>query len=89
MLAKTFGTISKPQREIPPQPLPPRPPGPMQCCHVAVFMYGQNDFSGFQHCLGEGGRGKGGLPKIHSDISNKFMAIGYRYPEHYCTLQTI
>ena len=45
----------------------------------AVFMYSQNDFSGFQHCSGKGGEG---LPKIHNDISNKFMSIGYRYPEH-------
>ena len=50
ILAKNIGTNSKTQHEI-----PPRPPAPMQCCQVAVFMYSPIDFSDFQHCLGEGG----------------------------------
>ena len=61
-------------------------PNPMQCCHVAVFMYSPNDFSGFQHCLGEGG---GGVPQICNDSTTKLMTNGYRYPEHKCTLQML
>ena len=56
----------------------------MQCCQVAVFMYSPIDFSGFQHCLGEGG-----LPKIRNDGTTKLMTTGYRYPEHKCTLQAL
>ena len=58
LLAKNVGTNSKTQHEIPAAP-PPPPPAPMQCCQVAVFMYNPIDFSGFQHCLGDGG-----LPKF-------------------------
>ena len=47
-------------------------PAPMQCCQVAVFMYSPIDFSGFQHCLGEGG-----LPKIRNDGTTKLMMTGY------------
>ena len=54
ILAKNVGTISKTQHEI-----PSRLPNPMQCCHVAVFMYSPNDFSGYQYCLGGGGGGGG------------------------------
>ena len=79
ILAKNIGTNSKTQHEI-----PPRPPAPMQCCQVAVFMYSPIDFSGFQHCLGEGG-----LPKIRNDGTTKLMTTGYRYPEHKCTLQAL
>ena len=60
----------------------PHPPAPMQCCESAVFMYSPIDFSGFQHCLGEGE-----LPKLRSDGTTKLMTTGYRYPEHKCTLQ--
>ena len=45
-------------------------PAPMQCCHVAMFMYSLNDFSGYQHCLGEGGGG-GGLAQIRNDSTTK------------------
>ena len=76
ILAKNIGTNSTTQHEI-----PPRSPAPRQCCQVAVFMYSPIDFSGFQHCLGEGG-----LPKIRNDGTTKLMTTGYRYPEHKCTL---
>ena len=79
ILAKNIGTNSKTQHEI-----PPRPPAPRQCCQVAVFMYSPIDFSGFQHCLGEGG-----LPKIRNDGTTKLMTTDYRYPEHKCTLQSL
>ena len=79
ILAKNIGTNSKTQHEI-----LPRPPAPMQCRQVAVFMYSPIDFSGFQHCLGEGGP-----PKIRNDGTTKLMTTGYRYPEHKCTLQSL
>ena len=59
-------------------------PAPRQCCQVAVFMYSPIDFSGFQHCLGEGG-----LPKIRNDGTTKLKSTGYRYREHKCTLQSL
>ena len=49
-------------------------------------MYSPIDFSGFQHCLGEGG---GGGSKLRNDGTTKLMTTGYRYPEHKCTLQTL
>lgn len=61
----------------------------MQCYHVAVFMYSPKDFSGYQHCLGEG---EGvGLPNIRNGSTTKLIATAYRYPEvqHKCKLQML
>ena len=44
-------------------------------------MYSLNDFSGYQHCLGEGGAAMHGTPKLE--------VTGHRFPKHKRTLQTL
>ena len=65
----------------------PSPSPPVQCCPVAVFIYSPNDFSSYQHYLGEG-RG-GGLPKLRNDGITKLKVTGDRFSEHKCTLETL
>ena len=80
ILAKNVGAISKLNTKY------LRPP--MQCYHVAVFMYSPNDFSSYRHCLGERGGG-GGRLRIRNDRTTKLVATGYKCPKHNCTLQRL